>query len=67
MSYFNHILKSLATKAHGTTNLKELPKVERLALTVKAQEFGITYRQLIKYLGVNQSAIYRKRLQLKNI
>ena len=61
------ILKSLATKAHGTTNLKELPKVERLALTVKAQEFGITYRKLIKYLGVNQSAIYRKRLQLKNI
>ena len=59
------ILKSLVAKTYRNTNLKELPKVERLALTVKAQEFGITYRQLIKYLGVSQSAIYRTRLQLK--
>ncbi len=55
------ILKRMVPEKYNGMDLKELPKVERLEISVKAADFGITYFQLATLLDLNNSAIFRQR------
>ena len=57
------ILNRLKPDKYGDTNLKDLPKVEKLELSVKAFDFGLTYPQLTTLMGLNETAIYRSKLK----
>lgn len=58
------ILKSLVPEEYKGIELKDLPKIVKLSISTKAEDFGITYTQLISYFGINKSAIYRARVKM---
>ncbi len=56
-------IKNLVPEQFKDQDLKTLPKVEKLAISNKAQDYGITYSQIISILGLNKSSIYRGKLK----
>ena len=58
------ILKSLVPEEYIGIELKDLPKIVKLSISTKAEDFGITYTQLISFFGINKSAIYRARVKM---
>lgn len=57
------IIKSLVPKEYSNKELMDLPKVEKVVISSKALDYGLTYSQIISILGLNKSAIYRGRLK----
>jgi hypothetical protein len=53
------ILKSLVPEEFSDYNLRDLPKVVKLALSSKAQANGITKSQLVNLVGVTKYSLYR--------
>ena len=58
------VLMSLIDEQYKNKRLEELPRVEKLALSVRAQDIGITSRQIHALLGVDRTMIYRTRLKM---
>ena len=58
------IMRALVSEEYNDIDLKDLPKVEKLTLTNKAKNYGITNTQITKLLGVSKHAIYKGRIKL---
>ena len=57
------IIKSLVPEKYKDLDMKELPKIEKLILSTKARDYGITYSQLIEFLGVTRHFIQKGKLK----